>query len=533
MITIKTDIIEKVEKSPSLPGCYLWKDRNGNVLYVGKAKNLKNRLRSYLRDELPYKIKIMLKKVDDLEIIVTDTELNAYILEQNLIKTYKPPFNTLLKDDKSYPYLRIALKDPYPFIEITRRPVKDDSIYLGPYPHAQALRETLKILTKAFLIRQCKKDLKKLKQTRPCLKYQIGMCLGPCSNLVSREEYGRIIEELINFLKGKKREFIKKLEEEMYKASENLEFEKALVIRDRISALRQLLERQKVMLPEKVDLDVITGIEKEGISIVNVLFVRKGLVIGEKNHIDFSPLNENLFNSFFEIYGKEYRADKILTHKEIYELLADISNRNLGIKITLPEEEDEKLLLDFAISKTEKLFEEHLKEAGRWFILSRDLKEKLGLAKVPSRIEAYDMSNLSGTDPVGSMVVFIEGKEVKSEYRRFAIKDISRKADIYMHKEVIERRLAHREWEYPELMIIDGTIAHARIVKNVLKDMDLDIDVIAISEGTDHDRIWNEIGEILIPTDDPVFFFIQRVRDEAHRFAISYQKKKREMKFFE
>lgn len=532
MNSIREEIVSTINSSPDLPGCYIWKDAKGKVLYVGKAKSLKNRLKSYLREDLPYKIKIMVRKACSLEIITTDNEVNAYILEQNLIKTHKPTFNTLLKDDKSYPYLRIAIRDEFPYVEITRRPQGDGSIYLGPYPSANALREAIRMLLEAFPLRQCKKDLRKLKFARPCLKHQIGRCYGPCGGKITKEEYWKIVKGFLDFIKGEVKEYLEKLEQEMFEASENLDFERAIVLRDRIRAVQQLLETQKVMLPEKLNIDVIVGVEKDGISVVNITFVRNGMVIGEKRFTEIMPVRENIFNAIFEIYSdRKDVIEYILVDDENFETVRKVMDSSFKINVKRADSENENILMEFVMEKTRRFLEDYILEEGKWMILSKELKEKLKLSKLPSRIEGYDMSNLSGEHPVGSMVVFIDGKEAKSEYRRFAIKEAPKRADIYMHEEVIKRRLEHEEWEYPDLIILDGTLTHLRRIRRILREKNLDIDVIAISESKDHDRIWNEEGEVIIDTSNPVFLFIQRVRDEAHRFALSYQRKRREMNF--
>lgn len=532
MSSIKEEIVSTINNSPDLPGCYIWKDAKGRILYVGKAKSLRNRLKSYLREDLPYKIKIMVRKASSLEIITTDNEVNAYILEQNLIKTHKPTFNTLLKDDKSYPYLKIAIKEEFPYVMVTRKPQKDGSIYLGPYPNANALREAIRILLEAFPLRQCKKDIKKLKFVRPCLKYQIGRCYGPCGGKITKEEYWKIVNGFLNFIKGDVKEYVEKLEQEMFEASENLDFERAIVLRDRIKAIQELLETQKVMLPERINIDVITGVEKDGISVVNVTFVRNGMVIGEKMFVEIMPVRENIFNAVFEVYSdRKDDVEYILTDDGNFETLKEVMDNSFKIRVKKAESENENILMEFVSEKTKRFLEDYILEEGKWMVLSRELKEKLNLNRLPNRIEGYDMSNLSGDQPVGSMVVFIDGKEAKSEYRRFAIKEAPKRADIYMHEEVIRRRLEHEEWEYPDLIILDGTLAHVRRIRKILRDRNLDIDVIAISESKDHDRIWNEEGEVIIDTSNPVFLFIQKVRDEAHRFALSYQRKRREMNF--
>lgn len=531
---IKKEILNAIIKAPELPGCYIWKDSSGKVLYVGKAKSLKSRLRSYLQDTLPYKMKIMVRKAETLEYITTDNEINAYILEQNLIKTYKPFFNTMLKDDKSYPYLKIAVKDPYPYLEVTRRITHDGSIYLGPYPQAHALRETIKTITTAFPIRQCKKNISKKKSIRPCLKHQIGKCAGPCAGIIDEETYRRTVEEFIEFVSGKTEDLIEKLEKEMMEKARTEDFENAIKIRNRLFALRNLLERQKVMVFERLNADIITLMEEDFLSILSVIFVRNGMIMGEEFLIEAINKEELIYSGLTQIYGnKKEVADTVITiHDEILKSESIIKFFNKQAAITLPRNESEKSLVEFAINKTKIYLKNYIENEGRWLKLSKELKEKLSLKKIPQRIEAFDMSNLSGSDPVGSMVVFIEGKEAKSEYRRFSIKDAPARDDIKMHREVLLRRLSHSEWEPPDLIVIDGTINHLRALVPIIDQFKLEVDMIAISKSSPHDRIWKPTGEIVLPTDDPVFLFIQRIRDEAHRFAISYQRKKRSKSTF-
>ncbi len=516
---------EVIKSAPAKSGVYLFKDKRGSVLYVGKAKNLRSRLRSYLSPSVPHKISVMLKKAEDLELITTDTELNAFILENNLIKTHRPPFNVMLKDDKNYPYIKVALKDPFPYIEVVRRVEKDGSLYYGPYVPAWMVRETLKTITESFPIRRCKRDLTRAKANRPCLNHQMGKCLAPCCGEVSQKEYMRVVEEVVQILEGRGDELVARLERQMKEAAERLEFERAARIRDKIAAIKRVSERQRVLLKERVDADVIGMAEGGKTLSLCVLFVRRGMVIGEKAFFfEDTPKEEAMDALFRELYLDSPSVPPLIIAPE-----GSGENWRDILKAQIPQEvpTEFKDVLAFANQKAREHLSEHasLSEAKRKVL--EEAARVLGLKRPPVRIEGYDISNTSGGEAVGSMVVFEEGEPAKSLYRRFRVR-LPGPDDYAMHEEVMRRRVSHEEWGIPDLILVDGGPGQLRRVEKVVKEAGWKCDVLAISKGKDRDHIWCAEGEKDVEKGSPVYLLLQRVRDESHRFALSYHRRLRE-----
>ncbi|NPA15382.1 MAG: excinuclease ABC subunit UvrC [Deferribacteres bacterium] len=532
---MKEFLKEEIRKSPASPGVYLFKDGEGRILYVGKAKNLSHRLKSYLSNNLPYKTKKMLELAEHVEVITTDSELDAFILESNLIKTHQPPFNVLLKDDKHYPYIRIDVSDPFPYLEITRRVKNDHALYYGPYVPTWAVRETLKVVTQAFPIRRCTQNLAKSRSKRPCLNFQIKRCLAPCSGNVTREEYRKIVDKVVELLEGKGEELIKRLEEEMYAASERLEFEKAARLRDQIFSVKKILERQKSLLTEKIDMDVLATECSGNQTALTVLFVRKGMLIGEKIHLFNTSNREEALDAIFREYYLDapQLPDVIMTY-DVERILTWIRllSEKKRVEARTPWTPQLEELLELAGKKARERLEESTKRRKNTEKLLDEAKRLLGLKKTPHRIEGYDISNTYGKEAVGSMVVFIDGEPSKSDYRRFKIKQVKEVNDYAMHREVLRRRFQHREWELPELVVIDGGYGHLHAAEEVLKEMGIEADVIAISKGEKGDEIWSKGGKIPLNLWHPVMHLIQRVRDESHRFAVSYHRRLRSRESF-
>ena len=528
---MKEQIIETIKQAPAKCGVYIFRDAEGSVLYVGKAKNLRNRLRSYLSSNVPHKISVMLKKAESLEMITTDTELDAFILENNLIKTHRPPFNVMLKDDKNYPYIRIALSDPYPYIEITRKVEKDGSKYYGPYVPAWAVRETIKVLTQSFPIRRCKRDLTKSRQKRPCLNYQMGKCLGPCCGMVERTTYMETVEELIRVMEGEGNSIVERLTREMEEAAERLEFERAARLRDRIFSIKRIMERQRVLLQEKADMDAIGIAHRMDTVCLSVIFIRKGMVVGEKPFIFEGATKQEALEALFRDFYRNSPSNppQILVPEPIDPQWEKL----LNIKIALPYNSETSNVLNFAASKAAERIEEFLREKREAEEILEEAQRLLKLKKPPTRIEGYDISNIMGKEAVGSMVVFEHGKPAKSQYRRFKIKQVSGIDDYAMHEEVIRRRINHGEWKRPDLILVDGGPGQLKRVHRVIEEAGWETEVIAISKGNDRDHIWTTEGEIHIPKGHPVYHLLQRIRDESHRFALSYHKRLRSRSFLE
>jgi len=533
---------------PTLSGCYIYYNSNNEVIYVGKAKNLKRRVYSYFHKKHDnVKVAVLVSQIEKMEYIITDSEVEALILESHLIKKYKPKYNILLKDDKKYPYFLIT-DEEYPRISIIRKknmnPEKGK--YFGPYTDIKAMHSTLEFLKKIFPLKQCKNPKF---SNRPCLYYHIGRCMAPCQNKISSEEYKSIVSQVELFLSGKQNELLKKLKSEMERYSKEEQYEHAAKIRDSYFDLQKTLERQKVVFENtKLNEDVIATIHEDGIFTITILLIREGRLIDKKDFSYFDEINDTseLFKTFFREYYSNLKLefpDKIISNsfeeignKSLYqEWLKIISNKS--VKISYGKTKQEKELTELALknaknyleaSKLKKLtsIRNDFNEIGSY------LMEKLNLRTFPNRIECYDISHTQGTNTVASMVVFENGQSKKSEYKRFKIKSTEGKPDDFKSmKEVLSRRLARMgepKWIKPNLIIIDGGKGQLSSVMKIVKELNLnDIDFISLAKREEEVFLPNQHKPIRIPMDSNVMFLIQRIRDEAHRFAITYHRQLR------
>ena len=532
---IQVDLKSVIAPFPDEPGVYIFKDEAESVLYVGKAKSLKKRISSYLgRRTISRKISSMMNRAKYLEFIITSNEKEALFLESNLIKRFTPRYNVVLRDDKRYPCLRIDLKEPYPRLVVARKMERQDGVlYLGPFHSASSMRSTLKLINKIFQLRSCKKLPK---DGRPCLNYQIGRCLAPCAGNVSEKEYMDQVQGAIMFLKGKGRELLQKLEAEMFKTADRLEFEKAARIRDQIAAIKKVLEKQYMISPVAEDMDVIGIAHQKGIFQLMLLMVREGYVIGSKGF----PFKEEwatkseILEAFLKQYypGLDNLPEKIIIPFKIKEInligsiISESPDKHTVIKC--PSDKTEKELIKMAKKNAEELLNSAVEKES----LANMLKEILHLKRLPRRIEAVDISQIRGKQRVGSIVAFTDGLPDRKRYRNFRIKG-DYMDDYSMMAEVVRRRI--KKGDLPDLFIIDGGRAHlmtaARIISEEgIEDNDLP-DIIAIAKSDDNrsDRIYlkNRKEPILLPADSPVLLFIMKIRDEVHRRAITYHRKLR------
>jgi excinuclease ABC subunit C len=560
------DIQEELKRVPEVPGVYIMKNKNKEVIYVGKAINLRNRLRQYfqsLSGQSP-KVRVMVPKICEFEYIVTESELEALILECNLIKKYKPKFNILLKDDKSYPYIKVTMNEDYPRILMTRRIEKDKAKYFGPYSNVTAVRETLDLIKKIFPVKTCRKVLPRdIGKDRPCLNYHIYQCLGPCQGNVDKDEYRNVMNDICAFLGGKQEKIIKRLEQKMREAAENMEFEVAAGFRDKINSVRHIAEKQRVLSTSLGDKDVVAFAKAETYACVQVFFIRGGKLIGGKHFIfeDISELEaRELMTSFIKQFysSVEYIPNEIIIQEEIDE--ADLIEKWLGEKragrvhIKVPQRGEKLRLIEMAArnalitlqqsreraKKREKLFSEGLEL----------LADRLGLEEIPSRIEAYDISNTGSTEITASMVVFINGMPESKEYRRFRINAADGQDDYASMQEVIFRRFKHFEKErkdrqpgqhnksekftrLPELIIVDGGLGHVNAVYKVLTELGIDIPVYgAVKDDKHRSRgLVGKSGELDLSEDMRILRLITAIQDEAHRFAVEYNKKLRKKRY--
>lgn len=543
---------ESLKLLPSLPGCYIYYNADNEVIYVGKAKILKRRVKSYFnrKHHDSVKVNILVSQIDHLEYIITNTEVEALILESHLIKKYKPRYNILLKDDKKYPYFLIT-DEEFPRILIVRKRNinKLKGRYYGPYTNIGAMHSTLDFLKKVFPLRQCNTPRFK---SRPCLYYSIGKCLAPCQHLVTSEEYKAVVHQAELFLSGRQTELIKQLKDQIQKYSDSEQFEKAARLRDSYFDLQKTLEKQKVVYENtKLNEDIISIMHENGILVVVIMMIREGRLIDKK---DFTYEVENEDKTeFFATFFKEYYntlahefPDRIVSNaleevgdKALYEQwLNIISGKKVkisygksvqGKELQALADKNAKIVLNNAeLSKMSKINEDFNK-------IGSYLKEKLKLKNFPHRIECYDISHIQGTNTVASMVTFINGLSKKSEYKKFKIKSTEGKPDDFLSmKEVLTRRLSHlgqKGWDKPDLIIIDGGKGQLSSVMEVVNDMNITgIDFVSLAKRQEEVFLPGKSQSIMLPRESSALFLIQRIRDEAHRFAITYHRNLRSKK---
>ncbi|MBI6004084.1 excinuclease ABC subunit UvrC [Clostridium perfringens] len=558
------DFQHQLKILPDKPGVYIMKNSFGEVIYVGKAKVLKNRVRQYFQNSKNHseKVRAMVKNIAEFEYIVTDSEMEALILECNLIKKYSPRYNIALKDDKFYPFIKITTNEDFPRVYVTRNFAKDGNRYFGPYTNGTAVYEVMGLIKKLFPLRTCKKAIVEGGEpTRACLNYHINLCKAPCAGYISKAEYWEMIDEIISILDGTDTSIIKKLKVEMEKAAEELEFEKAAKIRDRILAIELIREKQKMFTVKEGDEDFIDLYTDEKDGCAQVFFVREGKVTGREHfmieNISDDPVKEVISSFIASFYGGTAQIPKtIYVPEEIedQELIEKFLTEKRGSKvwIKVPKKGDKKNLLDMVRNNAkimldqfkEKMVEE--KELNKSALT--ELADVLGLDSLPARIEAYDISNIQGVDSVGTMVVFENGKAKNSDYRRFKIKSVKGPNDYESMREILSRRFSHgleevnkikeRNLEYskgkfcifPDLIMMDGGKGQVNIALEVLKDFGIEIPVCGLVKDDKHRTrgiIFNN-EEILIRRGSGLMNLITRVQDEVHRYAITYHRSLRD-----
>lgn len=536
----------KLNNLPDSPGVYLMKDAGGDILYIGKAGSLKDRVRSYFQKgaNLTVKTSAMIEQVSDIEWIVTNSDLEALILENNLIKKNKPKYNVILRDDKNYPYLKLSVDEDFPRFSIVRRYKKDKALYFGPYVPANALRETLVVINKMFPLRKCKKNIDG-KDERPCLNYQIGRCLAPCCGKISKEDYLKIVKDARLFLEGKDKELLKSLHEKMERESEALNFEEAARTRDRIKKIERVLEKQRITVTEMIDQDVI-GIAREGGNAdIQILFIRNGMMTGRKDFF-WDDLKDTSNSEVITSFIEQFYRDEIQIPDEV---LIPIESEVRGIEEWLSQKKDKQVhiiapkrghkasLIKLSEENALIRINEVLTEKKKYEFILNELKDMIGLQQLPKRIEAFDISNISGSEAVGSMVVWEGEGPKKSDYRRFKIKTVHGADDYGMMKEVLHRyysKLVKAQRSVPrpiaDLVMVDGGKGQLNIALDVFKELGIAIKVIGIAKARGDDekeRIFlpNKDEPIELEPSSPVTLLLQRIRDESHRFAISYHRK--------
>lgn len=556
------DLEERLKSLPEMPGVYLMKDKSDEIIYVGKAINLKKRVSQYFNNSKNHSLKVMnmVKNISDFEYIIVNNEVEALILESNLIKKNRPKYNIILRDDKQYPYIKVTVNEKYPRILKTRKLERDGAKYFGPYPSAYSVNEAIKVFHDMFPIRDCKLNLNKLPDNfRPCLNYHIGRCKGPCIGMADEDEYNQMIDQIVRFLSRKDNAILEKLEYDMKNASDTLNFELASIYRDRIQALLVLVEKQNMSNPDLTEEDIIAiarGIEEV---LVQVFFVREGKIIGREHYIledNLSTDRPEIIASFIKQFysGANFIPKEIIVEEEISdqslieEYLSDLKGNR--VKITVPKRGDKLELVDMAkknaIDMLDKYGDKFLRKHRENMKALEELQYVLDLEEVPSRIEAYDISNINGVGNVGSMVVFEKGEAKKTDYRRFKIKTLDYQDDYKSMEEVLRRRFlrgiesnndenkSNSFSIFPDLIMVDGGKGHVNMARSLLRELGINIEVCGLVKDDFHKTrgIIYKNREINLDKDSLAFKLIYRIQEEAHRFAISYHRSLRSKDMF-
>lgn len=546
---------------PDKPGCYLMKDADGTIIYVGKAINLKNRVRSYFQQssDHTYKTRQMVRKIRDIEWIVVASELEALILEMNLIKLHRPFYNVRLKDDKRYPYIKVHWADPFPKLSVTRNMVNDGSRYFGPYTSVWAVHQTLDILRKIFPYLTCAREITG-NDERACLYYDIKLCSAPCIGAVNQEEYRQMIDDLCRFLEGRTDPIMNRLKEAMTQASENLDYEKAAVYRDQIQAIDRVVERQKIISDERQDSDVIAMARSKGEACVQVFFIRSGKLIGREYFIlegTEAEENSEILEEFVKQFYSQaaYVPNKVMLPQEVEEarIIKEWLNTRRGgekVQLTVPKRGQGKELIQMAAEnarETLKSLEIRWKaDKDRQHQALGEIQAVLGMVEIPNRIECYDISNTQGTSSVGSMVVFEQGVPAKKNYRRFNIKTVNQPDDFASMREVLKRRLSRYITEQqqkdqpgykpdlafsllPDLLIVDGGKGQLRQAIEILEEFGLqgEFTIAGLAKQEEELFLPGKSDSVRLDDHSQGFYLVQRIRDEAHRFAITAHRNQR------
>lgn len=553
------DFEEELKKLPHAPGVYLMHDAGDTIIYVGKAVNLHNRVRSYFRKIVGRgpQIDRMVQQIARFEYIVTDSELEALVLENNLIKEYSPKYNTMLKDDKTYPYIKVTLGEEYPRILFSREMKKDKSRYFGPYTSAAAVKDTIDLMNRLYQLKTCNRRLPRdIGLERPCLNYHIRQCAAPCQGYIGREEYRQRVEQALDFLNGNYRPMLRELEQKMTEAAENMEFEEAARCRDLLNSVKSVAQKQKITDSDGEDKDIIALAADERDAVVQVFFVRGGKLIGRDHfymtHVEDCADTQILLDFVKQFYaGTPYIPKELMLQEEIEDMpvLEQWLSARKGSRVYLrvPKKGAKEKLVELAAQNAKLILsqdkERIRREEGRTIGAMKEIAALLDLEDV-SRMEAYDISNISGFANVGSMVVFEKGKAKRSDYRKFRIQSVSSPDDYACMREVLTRRFLHgmeeredlnrREMDqafgsftkFPDLLLMDGGKGQVNIALQVLSELHLDIPVCGMVKDDNHRTrgLYYQNVEIPIDTRSEGFKLITRIQDEAHRFAIEYHR---------
>lgn len=536
------DIQEQLKKLPAEPGVYLMKNENDKIIYVGKAISLKNRVRQYFQSSKNHtsKVKSMVKNIAKFEYIITDSELEALILECNLIKQYRPKYNVLLRDDKTYPYIKVTINEDYPRVLKVRKVLKDKAKYFGPYTNITAVNDTLEIIRNTYPIRTCNIDIEKAiaNKVRPCLNKHIKKCIGPCTGEVSKEEYNKMIEEVILFLSGKEERLIEILKEKMNKCAMDFNFEDAAIYRDKIKSLEDMVQKQKIDSgTSDLNQDIIAMARAHDEACVQVFFIRNGKIVGREHFILEGVMDssrKSILSSFVKQFyiSQDYIPKEIIIEDEIEdsfvleEWLTDKKGQKVNIKV--PQKGDKKNLIEMvrknAIEYLEKFSNLNKLKYQKSIGALEELKNILGLKDTPKRIESFDISNIQGVDSIGSMVVFTDGKKDKKEYRRYKIKTVEGPNDYDSMAEIVERRIKYEN--FPDLILLDGGKGQVSAVKKVLDRYGVNIPLWGMYKDDKHRTkgLISQEKEIELDKTSNLYRFVASIQEEVHNYAISYHR---------
>lgn len=534
-------IRQKVKDLPRSSGVYIMKNDKGEIIYVGKAKVLKNRVSQYFQNsQKQIKVQTMVDNISDFEYIITPSELDAFILENTLIKKHQPFFNILLKDGKQYPYIKVNLHDDYPKFSVVRKVKRDGAKYFGPYFGRLNAYELLEILRSAFPLRNCNKSFSVKKKDRPCLNYSLGLCSAPCCGLISQEDYKILVSKAMQFLNGNEKEIKVILKEKMEKASESENFELAITLRDRITMVNELANKTIVDLAKNEEIDIFC-IETDGnFASLNTTIIRTGKILSSQN-TNFTnglpSLEESLASYILQYYSNKLIPKTILTNIPLdFELISNALSMLKGFKVevVIPQKGIKKKLVDMALKNANNTLQKEISKGNDEIFIEmvKELKFALGLKKLPNRIECYDISHISGTNKVGSMVVFSFGKPLKSDYRKFKIKTIEGNDDFACLQEVLRRRNAEFDKQKdlsfkkePDLLVIDGGKGQlSSVIEELEKTSFKDVPIISLAKRFEEVYVPLSKTPIRFPEGSLPLRLLQNVRDEAHRFAITFHR---------
>ena len=550
------DIQEELKKLPGKPGVYIMHDEKDDIIYVGKAISLKNRVRQYFQSSMNKgaKIEQMVTHIRRFEYIVTDSELEALVLECNLIKEHRPKYNTMLMDDKAYPFIKVTVEEPFPRVMLARKMVKDKSKYFGPYTSAGAVKDTIELIRKLYQIRSCNRKLPRdIGKERPCLNYHIHQCKAPCQGYISQEEYRESVNEVIHFLNGNYDVILKELEEKMEEASEALEFERAIEYRELLTSVQKIAQKQKITDTAGEDRDILAVAVEEEDAVVQVFFIRGGRLIGRDHFylkIAKGETQSEILSSFIKQFyaGTPYIPPRLMLPEEIEDrtVIEEWLTKRRGhrVRLIVPKKGTKEKLVELAKKNAQLVLstdKERLKrEEGRTIGAVKELEKLLGLTGIV-RMEAYDISNTNGFESVGSMVVYEKGRPKRNDYRKFKIKGVQGADDYASMEEVLTRRFEHglREKEegkemggftlFPDLILMDGGKGQVNVALRVLDKLRLNIPVCGMVKDDSHRTrgLYYQNEEIRIDKDSESFKLITRIQDEAHRFAITFHRQLR------